>query len=39
MMERMDEEFRALVQKEDPQMHDVIARHPVFAFALSTSTF
>ena len=29
MMERMDEEFRALVQKEDPQMHDVIARHPV----------
>ena len=29
MMERMDEEFRALVQKEDPQMHAVIARHPV----------
>lgn len=28
MMERMDEEFRALVQKEDPQMHAVIARHP-----------
>ena len=25
----MDEEFRALVQKEDPQMHDVIAGHPV----------
>jgi len=24
----MDEEFRALVQKEDPQMHAVIARHP-----------
>lgn len=29
MMERMDEEFRALVQKEDPHMHAVIARHPV----------
>ena len=29
MMERMDEEFRALVQKEDPQMHAIIARHPV----------
>ena len=28
MMERMDEEFRALVQKEDPEMHAVIARHP-----------
>lgn len=28
MMKRMDEEFRALVQKEDPQMHAVIARHP-----------
>ena len=24
----MDEEFRALVQKEDPEMHAVIARHP-----------
>ena len=28
MMERMDEEFRALVQKEDPEMYAVIARHP-----------
>ena len=28
MMERMDEEFRALVQKEDLQMHAVIERHP-----------
>ena len=24
----MDEEFRALVQKVDPQMHDVVYRHP-----------
>ena len=29
MMERMDEEFRALVQKEDPEMHAVIERHPL----------
>jgi len=28
MMERMEEEFRALVQKEDPKMHAIIARHP-----------
>ena len=28
LMERMDEEFRALVQKVDRQMHDVVRRHP-----------
>ena len=28
MMERMDEEFRAHVQKVDPQMHQIVHRHP-----------
>ena len=28
-MERMDEEFRALVQKVDAQMHRVVHRHPI----------
>ena len=28
MMERMDEEFRAHVQKVDPQMHRIVHQHP-----------
>ena len=39
MMERMDEEFRALVQKEDPQMHAVIARHPLLHLPLPRPPF
>ena len=39
MMERMDQEFRALVQKHDPAMHDVIERHPLLIVPSSRPPF
>ena len=39
MMERMDEEFRAHVQKVDPQMHQIVHRHPPLTLPPSRPPF